>query len=118
MVVEFVFHFGQLSADGSARDEMDAILALRGCRSCWHQAGQKGEVGAIATWMACIQPASQLARCSHTRSEWTVYAGVFIPLCNAVVIFSDTLPASSPSGERERKNHPRSLALSVACVHT
>lgn len=92
---------------------MDAILALRGCRSCrWHQAGQKGEVG---TWMACIQPASQLARCSHTRSEWTVYAGVFIPLCNAVVIFSDTLPASSPS--RGKNTLARSLALRSVCTY-
>lgn len=72
----------------------------------WHQAGQKGEVG---TWMACMHPASQLARCSHTRTEWTVYAGVFIPLCNAVVIFSDTLPASSPS--RGKNTLARSLSL-------
>ena len=69
--------------------------------------------------MACIQPASQLARCSHTRSEWTVYAGVFIPLCNAVVIFSDTLPASSPSREREEKppSLARSRSLSLVYIH-
>jgi hypothetical protein len=80
MVVEFVFHFGQLSADGSARDEMDAILALRGCRSCWHQAGQKGEVGAgyVDGMHPASQPASSLL--AHKKRVDCIRRRIYPPL--------------------------------------